>query len=184
MRSTYCVRLGLRCCVSYHHVSRFTFYVSRFALILLLGLAGMGADVGQEGHVACALQGDAQGALVAGAGAGLAARLYLGALGEVAAQARDILVVNRVYFVHAEGAHLAAWDVAVARAAWASAGATTWPSTRAATASTWARATITTAGARAATAAIAASATWAWATVATTATGAGAAVTSTPTAGG
>jgi hypothetical protein len=129
--------------------------------------------------VAGTLEGDAEGALVAGAGAGLAARLYLGSLGEVAAQARDILVVNRVYFVHAEGAHLAAGYVAVAGAAWASAGAAPWPATRASTASTWARATITSAGARA-TAAITATTTWAWATVATA--GARSAVTSPATA--
>jgi hypothetical protein len=131
MRETYFMRFAL-----YYYISRITHHASRVKLVLLLGLAGMGADVGQEGHVAGALEGDAQGALVAGACAGLAARLYLGALGEVASQARDILVVNRVYFVHAEGAHFAAWDVAVAGAAGASAGSTARPTTRAATA-TW-----------------------------------------------
>jgi hypothetical protein len=132
--------------------------------------------------VAGALQGDAQGALVAGAGAGLAARLYLGALGEVASQARDVLVVNRVYFVHAEGAHLTAWDVAITGTTRAAAGSASRPATRAATAAR-ARAAITSAGARATTA-ISATATWAWATVAATATGTRAAVTATPTAGG
>ena len=48
-----------------------------------------------------------------GAGAGLAARLDLGALGEVAAEAVDLLVVDRDRLVGAEGADLPAPAIAV-----------------------------------------------------------------------
>ena len=50
--------------------------------------------VGQQGHVAGALERDGQLALVLGARAGLAARLDLGALRQVAAEAVDLLVVD------------------------------------------------------------------------------------------
>lgn len=63
-----------------------------------------------------ALDGDAEAALVSGAGACLAARFDLAALGEVAAQARHVLVVDILHAVYAEGANLAARDVAVATA--------------------------------------------------------------------
>ena len=68
---------------------------------------------GQQGDVAGALEGDRQLALVPGAGAGLAARLDLGALGQVAAEAVDLLVVDLDGLVGAERADLAAAAVAV-----------------------------------------------------------------------
>ena len=78
---------------------------------------GLGAEVlrrvGQQRHVAGPLEGDRQLALVRGAGAGLAARLDLGALGEVAAEAVDLLVVDRDRLVGAEGADLPAPAIAV-----------------------------------------------------------------------
>src|SRR5688500_12035767 len=78
---------------------------------------GLGAEVlgcvREQGHVAGALQGDRQLALVAGAGAGLAARLDLGPLREVAAEAVDLLVVDERGLVGAERADLAATSVAV-----------------------------------------------------------------------
>ena len=68
---------------------------------------------GQQRHVAGPLEGDRQLALVRGAGAGLAARLDLGALGEVAAEAVDLLVVDRDGLVGAERADLPAPAIAV-----------------------------------------------------------------------
>jgi hypothetical protein len=62
------------------------------------------------------LEGDAEGALVSSAGAGLATRLDLGPLRQVLAKAGDILVVDCLDFVHTESAYLAARYVAVARA--------------------------------------------------------------------
>src|SRR3954447_7693780 len=59
------------------------------------------------------LQGHGQLALVLGAGAGLAARLDLRPLREVAAEAVDLLVVDRDRLVGAERADLAAAPVAV-----------------------------------------------------------------------
>ena len=56
----------------------------------------------QQSHVAGPLQGDGQHALVAGAGAGLAARLDLAAVGNVAAQLARVLVVDLVNLVDAE----------------------------------------------------------------------------------
>ncbi len=53
-----------------------------------------------------ALDGDRQRALVAGAGAKLAARLDLATLGEVAAHARDVLVIDLADVVGAERANL------------------------------------------------------------------------------
>ncbi len=79
--------------------------------------AALGAEVlgrvRQQRDVAGALERDGQLALVPGAGAGLAARLDLGALGQVAAQAVDLLVVDLDGLVGAEGADLAAASVAV-----------------------------------------------------------------------
>ena len=68
--------------------------------------------VRQQRDVAGALEGHGQRALVLGAGARLAARLDLGALREVAAEAVDLLVVDAVRLVGAEGADLAAAAVA------------------------------------------------------------------------
>jgi hypothetical protein len=62
----------------------------------------MWADERQEGHVAGALEGNAKGALVSCAGAGLAARLDLGAFAEVSLETVDVFVVNVLYFVDAE----------------------------------------------------------------------------------
>ena len=56
---------------------------------------------------------DGQLALVPGARAGLAARLDLGALGQVAAEAVDLLVVDGDGLVRAERAHLAAAAVTI-----------------------------------------------------------------------
>src|SRR4029077_13321682 len=69
--------------------------------------------VGQQGDVPGTLEGDRQLTLVTGAGAGLAARLDLGALGQVAAEAVDLLVVDLRGLVGAERADLPATAVAV-----------------------------------------------------------------------
>jgi hypothetical protein len=61
----------------------------------------------------CPLKGYAKRALVASTGACLAARLNLGALREVLAKARDVLVVDILHLIHAESAYLAPGDVAV-----------------------------------------------------------------------
>ena len=70
-------------------------------------------SVRQQGHVARALERDGQRALVLGAGAGLAARLDLGPLADVAAEAIDLLVVDGLGLVGAEGTDLAAAAVVV-----------------------------------------------------------------------
>ena len=62
--------------------------------------------VRQQRDVACPLQRDGQRPLVARAGAGLASRLDLAALREVAAQPRDVLVVDVADLVDAEGTDL------------------------------------------------------------------------------
>ena len=85
-------------------------------LSVLLLLTRVGTYVGQQGHVACALERDAEGALVARTGAGLTTRLDLGPLGQVLAQARNVLVIYMFHFVHAEAADLAPRHVAVATA--------------------------------------------------------------------
>src|SRR3954447_2588055 len=64
--------------------------------------------VREQGHVAGSLQGDRQLALVRGAGPGLAPRLDLRALRQVAAEAVDLLVVDLGGLVGAERADLAA----------------------------------------------------------------------------
>src|SRR4051794_17510286 len=69
--------------------------------------------VRQQGDDPGALQGDGQLPLVGGAGAGLPTRLDLRALREVAAEAVDLLVVDRDGLVGAEGADLPAAPVAV-----------------------------------------------------------------------
>src|SRR3954469_14934224 len=69
--------------------------------------------VREQRDVACALEGHRQLALVAGACPRLSARLDLGALREVAAEAVDLLVVDLDGLVGAERAHLAAAAVAV-----------------------------------------------------------------------
>src|SRR5215203_4118716 len=80
-------------------------------------------DEGQQGNMAGTLDRGGQRALMFGAGAGLAARLDLAALGDVAPQAREVLVVDLFDAVHAEGANLAARAKAAAAeassAAWA-----------------------------------------------------------------
>ena len=63
--------------------------------------------------VAGALEGNGQLALVAGAGAGLPSGLDLGPLGEVAAEAVDLLVVDLDGLVGAERTDLAAAPIAV-----------------------------------------------------------------------
>src|SRR5688500_9845334 len=69
--------------------------------------------VRQQGYVAGALEGDGQLALVPRAGAGLAARLDLGPLGQVAAEAIDLLVIDERGLVGAERADLAPASVAI-----------------------------------------------------------------------
>ena len=69
--------------------------------------------VREQGDVAGALERDRQLALVAGAGAGLASRLDLGPLRQVAAEAVDLLVVDLDGLVGAERADLAATSIAV-----------------------------------------------------------------------
>lgn len=110
--------------------------------------------------MAGALDRDAEAALVAGAGAGLAAWLDLAALGQVAAQARHVLVVDLYYTVNAEGAHLAAGYVAVATSAGPATRATRAAGTRAAAKAASAS---TTAGTRAATIAASSTTGAAWA---------------------
>src|SRR3712207_4318202 len=95
--------LRVTCYALDHHVSRFT-------IQLTLLLSSVGTYIGQEGHVSGALDGGAEAALVTGAGPGLAARFDLAALGEVAAQARHVLVIDLLHAVYAEGAYLAARD--------------------------------------------------------------------------
>src|SRR5207249_4184160 len=58
--------------------------------------------VGEEGDVAGALQRGREGALVAGAGARLAPRLDLAALGEEAAQLAHIFIVDVVLLLDTE----------------------------------------------------------------------------------
>ncbi len=94
--------------------------------------------------MAGALNCGAEATLVSSAGAGLAARLDLAALGQVAAKAGDVFVVDLHHAVHAEGAHLAARHIAVATAARPSCG-TTWAR---ATAETATATSTTTAGPR------------------------------------
>src|SRR6478735_1609152 len=76
----------------------------------------MWADVGQEGHVASALEGNTERALVAGAGAGLAARLDLRPFRKVLPKSSDVLIVDRLDLIYTECAHLSARHVAVTRA--------------------------------------------------------------------
>ena len=59
------------------------------------------------------LEGHGQLALVPGAGAGLPSRLDLGALGQVPAEAVDLLVVDHDRLVGAERADLAAAAIAI-----------------------------------------------------------------------
>src|SRR3954471_12760658 len=56
----------------------------------------------QQGHVTGALQGDGEHALVPGARAGLATRLDLAAVGNVATQLARVLVIDLVDLVDAE----------------------------------------------------------------------------------
>ena len=74
----------------------------------MLDAAHMLCGEGQQGHVARAFERDGQAALVLGAGAGFAARLNLGAVRQVAAQALGILIVDVAHVVHTELADLAA----------------------------------------------------------------------------
>src|SRR6476469_9709988 len=69
--------------------------------------------VREQRHVTGPLEGDRQLALVAGTRAGLAARLDLGALRQVAAEAVDLLVVDLDRLVGAERADLAAASIAI-----------------------------------------------------------------------
>lgn len=94
--------------------------------------------------MAGALDCGAEATLVSSASAGLAARLDLAALGQVAAKASDVFVVDLDHAVHAEGAHLAPGHVAVAtptRPSGCTTGARSAAEATAASAtSTWARA--------------------------------------------
>ena len=76
----------------------------------------MCGGIGQKRHMPRVLQRDGQPTLVLGAGAGLAARLDLGAVGQEAAQPHQVLVVDVVDLVDAELANLAARRVLAARA--------------------------------------------------------------------
>jgi hypothetical protein len=69
--------------------------------------------VRKERDVSGALEGDRQLALVAGARAGLASRLDLRSLGQVTAEAVDLLVVDLNGLVGAERADLATASIAV-----------------------------------------------------------------------
>jgi hypothetical protein len=92
----------------------------------------------------CPLEGYAKRALVASTGACLAARLNLGALREVLAKARDVLVVDILHLIYAESAYLAPGDVAVTTTA---AAAGTAPAAGTTPAATRPEATAATAGA-------------------------------------
>jgi hypothetical protein len=81
--------------------------------------------------VSGALKSYADSALVARAGAGLAARLYLGAVREELAKASHVLVVYMLHLVYAEGADLAARDVALAPAGRATSAWSAWATTAA-----------------------------------------------------
>jgi hypothetical protein len=70
------------------------------------GLPGCGGE-GQERHVPRSLDRNGQRALVPGAGTEFAARLDLASLGDVATQARSVLVVDLPDLVDAESADLA-----------------------------------------------------------------------------
>src|SRR5688500_2009858 len=69
--------------------------------------------VRQQRDVTCALERGGQHPLVTSARAGLAARLDLGALAEIAAEAVHLLVVDALGLVDAEVADLAATSIAV-----------------------------------------------------------------------
>jgi len=69
--------------------------------------------VRKERNVSGALESDRQLALVAGARAGLASRLDLRSLGQVTAEAVDLLVVDLDGLVGAERADLAAASITV-----------------------------------------------------------------------
>jgi hypothetical protein len=58
----------------------------------------------QQGDLARPLQSGGQHALMARAGTGLASRLDLASVGDVAAQTAGLLVVDRGYFVDTKGA--------------------------------------------------------------------------------
>jgi hypothetical protein len=75
----------------------------------------MWADEGQECHVASTLEGNAEGALVACTGAGLASWLDLGAFAQISFETIDVFVVNVLYFIHAKGANLSTRYVSLAR---------------------------------------------------------------------
>ena len=78
-------------------------------------LAGAGGE-GQQRDVPGSLNRHGQRPLVPGAGAQLPARLDLAPLREVAAQARNVLVVNDLHVVHAERADLATRHIAATAA--------------------------------------------------------------------
>src|ERR1700730_4412999 len=83
-------------------------------------LRSRSADFGlvrQQGDVAGAVQRRGQAALVAGAGAGHAARQDLAAVAEVAAQARHLLVVDDLRVLKAEAADLASAAVEIRHSA-------------------------------------------------------------------
>jgi hypothetical protein len=87
----------------------------------------MWADEGQECHVASALEGNTESALVTRAGAGLAPWLDLGAFAQVSLETIDVFVVYVLYFIHAKGADLSTRYVAFAGPAAGAAGAAgTW----------------------------------------------------------
>ena len=68
----------------------------------------------QQRNVARALQGDGEHALVACTGTGLAARLDLASVGDVAAQAGRLFVVDVLDLVDAEGADTPATEATAA----------------------------------------------------------------------
>ncbi len=67
--------------------------------------------------MAGALEGNAEGALVPGTGAGLPSRLDLSPLAQISPQAINILIVDLLHLVHTKGAHFPARHVAVTIAA-------------------------------------------------------------------
>jgi hypothetical protein len=70
------------------------------------------ANKGQKRHVAGTLDCHAQGALMSGAGTGLAPRLYLGAFRQISAEPRYVFIVNIPNVVYAEGTHFTAGHIA------------------------------------------------------------------------
>ena len=87
----------------------------------------MCGGIGQKRHMPRVLQRDGQPTLVLGAGAGLAARLDLGALRDITAQAANILIIYLAHAVDAKRANLPPRAKIASTATKARATETFWP---------------------------------------------------------